>query len=220
MKLKDKQILDLSGGLVLNKSDIQLEDNQLKDSLNCDLDETGKLKRRRGIQQYGDTQSGVFDNSFFFWYKGAAAAPTGYHIIARPNAGAMTTNFYRMVGTYTEAAITTATVTITVDTTGLFAAAGNININGDIIAYTGKTGTTFTGCTGIARAHPAFSFVTQLRDEGAEFVNGLCGVYFSVLANQLYIQGRTGGVQPNPGAEGRSAHPGASSLSGRTESTR
>jgi len=191
-KLQDKQILDLAGGLTLDKSDIQLEDNQLKDSLNCDLDETGKLKRRKGIQQYGDTGSGVFDNSFLFWHQTLGAAPTAYHLIATNDTSS---NIYKLIGTYTEAAITTATVTITVDTTGLFAAAGNININGDIIAYTGKTGTTFTGCTGIARAHPAYSFVTQLDDEGAKAnINGTCGVYFAVLNNLVYIQGRLGGM--------------------------
>ena len=191
--LADKQILDLTGGLTLDKSDIQLEDNQLKDSLNCDLDETGRLKRRRGIQQYGDDGSGVFDNSFVFWRQTLGAAPTAYHLIAT---NAATSNIYRLVGTYTEAAVAVGDATITVDTTGLFAGApgGDININGDIIAYTATGATTFTTCTGIARAHPAYSFVTQLRDEGAEAVNGLCGVYFSVLNNNLYIQGRLGGV--------------------------
>jgi len=191
--LEDKQILDLTGGLTLDKSDIQLEDNQLKDSLNCDLDETGRLKRRRGIQQYGDTGSGVFDNSFLFWLQAAGAAPTAYHIIAT---NAATSNIYRMVGTYNEIAVAVGDVVITVDTTGLFAGApgGTININGDLITYTATTGTTFTGCLGITRAHPAYSFVTQLRDEGAEAINGQCGVYFSVLNNELYIQGRLGGV--------------------------
>ena len=191
--LEDKQILDLTGGLTLDKSDIQLEDNQLKDSLNCDLDETGRLKRRRGIQQYGDTGSGVFDNSFLFWYQALGAAPTAYHIIAT---NAATSNIYRMVGTYTEVAVAVGDVAVTVDTNGLFDAAGVININGDLITYTAKvggTGFTVTPAT-IARAHPAYSFVTQLVDEGAEAINGQCGVYFSVLGNQLYIQGRLGGV--------------------------
>ena len=58
-KLADKTILDLTGGLILNASDSLMADNQLKDSLNLEFDEQGKLKRRRGIQQFGDTISNI-----------------------------------------------------------------------------------------------------------------------------------------------------------------
>ena len=191
MKLNDKQILDFSGGLILDKSDLTMEDNQLKDSLNCDLDEEGRLKRRRGIQQYGDTGSGIFDNSFFFWRQTAGGTPTCFHLVATR---AATSNIYRLQGVYNTAAVAVGDAIITVTGVGSFAGAGNININGDIIAYTGTAGVTFTGCTGILRAHPAYSFVTQFTDDGAQAVNGTAGVYFAVLNNLLYIQGRLGGV--------------------------
>jgi hypothetical protein len=43
-------------------------------------------------------------------------------------------------------AITNSATTITVDSTGLFDTSGSITIDSEIITYTGKTGTTFTGC--------------------------------------------------------------------------
>jgi len=150
------------------------------------------LKISRGIQQYGDTGSGVFDNSFLFWRDPrTGAAPTAYHLIVT---NAATANMYRLVGTHTLVDITTTDVTITVPSSVPFDAAGNININGDIIAYTGEGGASFTGCTGITRTHPAYSFITQLVDEGAETIDSRSGAYFAVLGNELYIQGRFGGV--------------------------
>ena len=44
-------------------------------------------------------------------------------------------------------AISASATTITVDDTSSFASSGQIGISGEVITYTGKTSTTFTGCT-------------------------------------------------------------------------
>jgi hypothetical protein len=50
-------------------------------------------------------------------------------------------------GTLLDGALSDAATTITVDSTADFASSGGIRINGEVISYTGKTATTFTGCT-------------------------------------------------------------------------
>jgi len=52
------------------------------------------------------------------------------------------------------------TVLTVADTTG-FAASGSLKLNDDEVAYTGKTATTFTGCTGINEFHFANDVVLQ-----------------------------------------------------------
>lgn len=50
-------------------------------------------------------------------------------------------------GTLLDGALSDAATTITVDSTADFASSGEIRINDEVISYTGKTATTFTGCT-------------------------------------------------------------------------
>jgi hypothetical protein len=56
---------------------------------------------------------------------------------------------------------TLPTGTVTVASTAGFQSSGRFIVNGQTVAYTGKTGTTFTGCTGGTGAQPDFSFVYQ-----------------------------------------------------------
>ncbi len=62
--------------------------------------------------------------------------------------------------------------TVTVDSTDGFMAVGVLNIDDDIIPYTGKGSTTFTGCTGVG-AHDDNAPVSQLIGEGSgDYVEG------------------------------------------------
>jgi len=188
MKLNDKIILDLTGGLVLNTSDLVMPDNQLKDSLNLDFDEAGKLKRRRGIFQFGDTKSGIIDESFAYTRRSGSELYTKQVIIDR----AANATLYEVVHTYTTAAITPVSTTINVGVTTGFAGSGTIEINGDLIAYTGSGATSFTTASGIRVAHPAFSAVHQIISIGATGVDTTSGAYFTGLNNLLFINGRAG----------------------------
>ena len=51
--------------------------------------------------------------------------------------------------------------TLDVSDTSAFAAAGTVKLNDDEVAYTGKTATTFTGCTGINEFHYADDIVLE-----------------------------------------------------------
>ena len=71
-----------------------------------------------------------------------------------------TSAFYSNVNLTTLSADTTVgATTLSADTTG-YPTTGALYINGNIVTYTGKTSTTFTGCTGVSFAHLAGSQVS------------------------------------------------------------
>lgn len=195
MKLKDLPIFDLTAGLTANKADVQMENNELKNSLNYDLDELGRIKRRKGIQQWGDTKSGIIDDSILFTLQTAGSAPYTYHLMIDRATNAV---LYKIISTYTASTIATGATSIATknvsSATGDFTsgATQNAEVNGDLFAYTGITTNTLTGVTGTL-AHPAYSLIHQILTVDASIdVDTRCGVYFAVLNNKLFINGRVG----------------------------
>ena len=189
MKLPDFAVTDFNGGLVTNKGDFQLNKNEFVNTLNLDFDEYGKAKRRRGIRRFSDIGTGIIDNSYAFTLQTLGSSPTGYHVLINNTSNA---TIYKIGGTYTDAAVATTDTGITVGSTSLFAASGNIEIDGDIIAYTGKGATSFTGCSGIRVAHPDKSAVHQVIDSDVTGIDTRAGGYFAILNNVLFINGRAG----------------------------
>ena len=80
--------------------------------------------------------------------------------------------------TITNGAVTTTATSITVDTTHLFPSAGFIKIDDEIIKYTGKSATQFTGCT---RASLSTSAATHTDNE---IVNSYYRVILSDIINE------------------------------------
>ena len=169
-----------------------MDRNEFVNTLNLDLDEPGKAKRRLGVRQFGTTISGglgTIAGSFVFTtIAGAGAEPpfkTHHIFLERQN----TPTLYRISGTYITSLITTATVTIAVGDTSTFAASGTIEIEGDLITYTGVTATSFTGCSGIRVTHLAFGPVHQTASVGATTIDARTGVYFCVLGEKCFLGG-------------------------------
>jgi len=188
-KLNDYSILNFSGGLNRNKSDFQMKEGEMRNLLNIDIDEVGRARRRKGSKQFGDTISGkVLDDSYTY----IDSTQNAYHlIISRENNGVL----YKVGGNYTTAATAVGATTLTVARNDFFAASGTVEINGDNIAYTGKSGTdTLTGVTGVSVAHPAYSAVHQMQSIGNSGVNTNSGAYFTTLNGLCVITGRTGGA--------------------------
>jgi hypothetical protein len=191
MKLKDFPIMDFSGGLVCNKSDYEMDRNEMKTLINFDIDEKGKLKRRRGSHQFGTTITGkVIDNSYTFGYYTLGTSVVYYHLIVDRTAGTGSATLYKMLLDYTTSAITTASTQVAVKLNG-FAATGTVVIDGDIITYTGKSSLNLTGATGITSNHPVNSMVTQISTVGTLTGHETSmGIYFSSLNGLCFINGR------------------------------
>lgn len=190
-KINDYVINDFSGGLVTNKSDFEMNKNEFVKTLNCDLEERGKLKRRRGMQQVGQALDQVIDDSYSWYQVTLGGAPTHYHFVFGRSSGGAGSDFSRLFSTYLTVAAATTDITLTVADNGDLAASGSVTINGDVIAYTSKVGATgLAGVTGILTAHPAFSLVNQFTEVVATAgVDTRSGVFFAILNNLLFVNG-------------------------------
>ena len=71
--LPDYPILDFSGGIRRDKSTYKLKDNELQDGKNFDVDEEGRIIKRRGGIQLGETEATF--NSGFVFIKQTVATP-------------------------------------------------------------------------------------------------------------------------------------------------
>ena len=65
LKIPDKAYVDFSGGIRRDKSPILLKDNELQSGKNFDIDEQGRLVKRRGMQAYGNLASNFFNMGTF-----------------------------------------------------------------------------------------------------------------------------------------------------------
>ena len=178
--------MDFSGGLVCNKSDYEMDRNEMKTLINFDIDERGKLKRRRGIQQWGTGAAGVLDNSVYWLYNSTASQ----HLLMDKAANA---GLWKLMSTYTTAAATTASTSLSVKTTtGFDAATSYIEVNGDIITYTAVAdGTHFTVTAAtIVKDIPAYSPVNQwVAIDTTTDIDTRDGVYFGVINSLLGLIG-------------------------------
>ena len=159
-----------------------MRDNELLDGKNFVLDELGRIVKRFGMQAYGDRTNNFQFAGTFFNANAAGANPVAFYIADASN------NVYRLVTTNTTNAITTASTTIDIDAGGDFAASGNVEIEGDIIAYTGlgAGSTSLTGVTGITSNHAAGAPVHQWV-AGSGVTTTALGVYTATLNDNFFL---------------------------------
>ena len=105
-----------------------------------------------------------------------------------------TAKFGNFVGSKLTVALGTGTTTVTVATTANCADAGRVKVDAEIIAYTGRTATTYTGCTrGASSTTPATHAIGALvyAVEDVTFDNeaGVSTVYPNVAINGTRFRG-------------------------------
>ena len=187
-------VLNFSGGIRRDKSSFELQVNELLDARNVEVDERGRVKSRRGSQQFGQTLSGELENGYFI--KPATGAVLTSHFLVSTNAS--TSLIYKLVQRgRLSADITTASTTISVASTTDFDASGTIEIDGDQIDYTGVTATSFTGVTGISVAHSTGAPVHQwdLLTQSGTALDGRSGLSYGVLNGIVFIVGRAANMK-------------------------
>lgn len=198
--LPDYTIDSFGGGLVTDKGDYSLDKNEFVNTLNLDFENPGKAKRRRGIHQWCQAASEVIDDSYSWYQWPSGGGIPAHHQIAVTRD--QTANILRVHCNYLTAAAAVGATTLTVGDNTAFAASGTVEIEGDLVAYTGKSGATgFTGVTGILFAHPAFALVNQFETIATNAtLDTRSGVYFAQLNNLLFINGRGGSSGTYDGA--------------------
>lgn len=194
-KIASYSVLDFSGGVRRDLSFFDFKKNELLDARNVDINEKGRIYSRRGSYQIGQTLASGIENSFFF-QRSASTPATSFFV----NNNATTGVIYRLLSGQLSTAITTASASIVLTATILNLDTTNpsiVEIEGDLISYTGGGGTTtLTGVTGIAFSHAAGAAVNQwttvTQDAGA--IDPRRGVYYAVLNNVCFINARGGGT--------------------------
>lgn len=181
-------VLDFSGGVRRDKSAFELDKNELLDAQNVHITDRGRVESRRGSQQLGDTTSGTIENSFFFVRAVAGTLPTTQFLT---NTRDGSTILRRLIRTRLSAAVATSDTTISAVSLTGFANSGTVEIDGDLISYTGISGNDLTGVTGITFAHEADVGMNQwatVTQSGAA-MDGERGISYAVINNILIMGG-------------------------------
>ena len=108
-KLKSRIITDFSGGEVRNVSDFEMADNQLKLCRNWDIDERGRLRKRKGYQNWGNDVSKQFIGTHLFTRITLGSTPTTYHVAVTEGANG---ELWKINGNYTTQKYTPERVSI------------------------------------------------------------------------------------------------------------
>lgn len=184
---------NFSGGVRRDRGLTELQKNELLDARNIVLGDRGKIVTRLGSHQIGQTLSDSITNMVFF--QRSASTPTSA-FLANNNATTASSKLYYLLSEPVYAAISVGDTSIDITNGSNYAASGDIEIDGDIISYTSRSGTTFSGVTGITKAHavgaPANQWSTLSQTGGAMDMRR--GVYYAVLNNILVINARGGGT--------------------------
>lgn len=191
-KLQDRFILDLTGGMRNDKSDYRKLSNESVVIRNYIIDRSGRLCKRLGSHQLGQTISADdFENMFYFERLVAGATPDAFFVANTRNSGA---TIKRLIGSRNTSALTTASTSITLDDASDFLNTGDddAEIEGDLFNYTGITSNTLTGVTGLSFAHDANTAVNQWINLDTDTFDGRKGISYAVLNNLLYVQANDG----------------------------
>lgn len=189
-RLPDYVLTDFTPGVVLDRSDYTRPKGSVPELLNMDVDERGRLRKRRGFYRWGGSARSA-DGAFYSDFLGAAlspdVAPPASLYVTKANPAVA---YYRNSTTLTVAA-TVATTTLTVADTTNLSASGTVEVDGDEIAYTGKGATTLTGVTGIRVPHPIGCIVNQWGSAVTPSVtiDSTSGLYGTRISNKLILTG-------------------------------
>lgn len=195
-KIDDFGTFDFSGGLVTNKSDYQLKENEFPRLINFDIDDKGRLVRRKGYAATSVSLSNIIYGVSFIDSTGSEPV---FVIFDKGSSS----NMYKLRSTtLTLPLSTTSSTASVVDTTNFDAATNFFTIDGDRITYTNiDDGTTFTVNTStIDEKHENGAVLTQWEDVVATGIDSRAGIYAASLNGRVYITGRNASANITDGA--------------------
>lgn len=155
-KIPDKFYRDFSGGVRRDKSPYDLKDNELLRGRNFELDDQGRIRKRRGSILFGQNLNNIIrfhhDNNGLY-----AADLHGTEL-----------SVWKLASTTNDSALTTSSTTIAVSPAAQLETGGSAEIDGDQFAYSaGGDGATLTTVTGLNESHNAVRAINQWKDLGA-----------------------------------------------------
>jgi len=149
-----------AGGMVCNTNPLLLKEEDCELLLNTDTDTIGTWKKRPGTRLRGSQIVSGVDINGLHYYKNSAGTASNVFAVCN-DSGPTNADIYTLVSTTLNGAITTASTSIVLTSGASFANSGTIEIEGDLITYTGKSTHTLTGVTGISFGHATGITVRQ-----------------------------------------------------------
>ena len=189
MKIPDKYYNKFDGGVRRDKSPYELKDNELQRGRNFEVDQEGRIRKRRGCYQFGQNVAGLplaihHDPNGFFVANNAASPAVVYRL----SSGRLNT------------ALTTASTSVVVTSTpspDFNGSADLIEIEGDLINYDSYAANTFSTATNITSAHAVGASVNQWRSIGtltsSDSSDGAWFAYLNTITFMLFNGGSTNG---------------------------
>lgn len=181
-KIQDKAYLDFSGGIRRDKSPYLLKDNELQKGRNFDIDEQGRITKRRGMQAFGNITNNIFNMATFYDANQAGTGFTG--VYAADNSS----NVFILYPTNSTNAITAGQTSNIACDEGLGdAGPSTIEIDGDVINYaSGGIAGNLATITNVTSAHSAGAPVHQWT-AGSGLTSTSRGVYFATLNDNILL---------------------------------
>lgn len=183
-KIPDKSYLDFSGGIRRDKSPFLLKDNELQSGRNFNVDEQGRITKRRGMQAFGNITNNIFNMATFYDANQAGTGYTGVYAADTSN------NVFLLSPTNLTTAVTAGqTSSITIDEGALTNSTTTFEMEGDIINYAGTSGgITVLTPSNVTSAHAAGAPIHQWQ-AGTGLTSTAIGVYFATLNDNILLNG-------------------------------
>ncbi|MEK9208034.1 MAG: hypothetical protein AAB922_06100 [Patescibacteria group bacterium] len=183
MKIPDKAYFDFSGGIRRDKSPILLKDNEIQSGKNFDIDEQGRIVKRRGMQAFGNITNNIFNMATFY---DANQAGTGYIGVY---AADTSNNVFILAPTNLTTAVTAGQTSSITSDEAIQNATSTFEMEGDIINYGGTSGgTTILTPSNVTSAHAVGAPIHQWQ-AGTGLTSTAIGVYFSTLNDNILLNG-------------------------------
>ena len=148
-------------GMNVGTNPLLLQDGECELLKNANTDNIGSWQKRKGTRLIGNqTVSGV-DILGIYEYKDSAGLTTEQFVVCDDATTPTNSDIYKTISTTLNGAITTSSESIILTDATNFATSGTIEIDGDLITYTGKTTNTLTGATGITIGHDSGATTRQ-----------------------------------------------------------
>jgi hypothetical protein len=144
---------NLSGSQVCNVNPLTLKEEDAELLRNVTTETLGTLQKRPGTKLRGSQAVNDVNILGVHYYIDSAENTASTFVVADDGTSPTNADIYIEVSSTLNGAITTASTTITLASATNFASSGTVEIDGDLITYTGKSGNNLTGVTGIAFNH-------------------------------------------------------------------
>lgn len=180
---------NLSGSMVANVNPLTLKEEDSELLRNVTTETLGTLKKRPGTKLKGSqTVSGV-NILGIHYYKDSAGNTASTFVVSDDGTTPTNADIYIEVSTTLNGAITTASTSIILTSGTDFASSGTVEIDGDLITYTGKSTHTLTGATGITHNHADGMTVRQWKKSLADDTKSLRTRFKNFLDRAIRVNG-------------------------------